>query len=369
MTGRCSGLRVEDLDVDRGGRPILRGVGLCLNEGEAGVVLGPNGAGKTTLLEAVLGALKPSKGLIAVAGRTVYSSLHGIDLPPEERQAAYVPQDYGLFPHLTVYENIAFPLRARRRPEEETRSRVRELAEMLGIENLLNTYPGGLSGGQKQRVALARALAAEPRLLLLDEPFSALDAPTREAMRPLLRRIVRETGTTTLMVTHSFSDAWSIADRIHILTGGRLGGGATPEELARHPLRYGAARLLGYHVLQARAVDDRHVEAEAIGVLELGEPHGLQPGSGLLIAFRGDDIVLNPPPGTPNRFRAVVEDTVLTRYSVRLRLRLASGLVLTAEQPRGLVALQQTLVPGREVWISIPPSVIDAAAPGENEPH
>lgn len=369
MKDRGCGFLVEDLVVYRTGRQVLRGIGLCLGHGEAGVILGPNGAGKTTLLEAILGALRPARGRIEVAGRTVYSHEQGIDLPPEERQAAYVPQDYGLFPHLTVYENIAFPLRARRRPESETRRRVRELAEMLGVEELLSARPGSLSGGQKQRVAIARALAAEPRLLLLDEPFSAIDAPTREAMRPLLRRIVRETGTTTLMVTHSFSDAWSIADRIYILTGGRLRGGATPEELARHPLRYGAARLLGYHVLQARAVDDRHVEAEAIGVLELEEPHGQPPGSGLLIAFRGDDIVLNPPPGTPNRFKAVVEDYVLTRYSVRLRLRLASGLVLAAEQPRGLAALQQTIAPGREVWVSIPPSVIDAAAPGENEPH
>ncbi len=361
MKPAARGLRVEKLHVERGGRAVLQGAQLGLPRGAVGVVLGPNGAGKTTLLEAVLGIVRPSSGRIEIAGDVVYDSSSGVNLAPERRGAAYVPQDYGLFPHLTVLENIAFPLIAQGVPRREALQEARRVAEALGVDHLASARPTALSGGQKQRVALARALAAQPRLLLLDEPFTALDAPTREKLRPLLRRVLREADITALLVTHSFSDAWILGDLVYILEEGRLRGGVAPEELARHPLRYGAARLLGYHILEARLASPNRVKVPGLGLLRAETPHSAEPGSRLLVAFRGDDIVLNPPPGTPNTFTATVLDVTATRYGYRIVLA-AGDAVLTTEAPRGhLLAQGGPPRKGEKVRASIPPEAIDTA--------
>ena len=357
------GLEVEGLRVRRGRRLVLRGAALRLGRGETGVVMGPNGSGKTTLLEAVAGIVRPEAGRIAVAGRLVYDERLGLDTPPERRRIAYVPQDYGLFPHMTVRENILLPLRVRRVAAREAEERLRSLAGLLGLEGLLDRRPGQLSGGQKQRAAIARALAADPELVLLDEPFSALDAASREKLRPLLRRVLRVAGATALLVTHSFSDAWLLGDKLYMLSDGVLGGGAAPADMAAAPLRHGVAEALGYNVLEARYLGQGAAEVEGVGTLQLGGTPGLEPGQRMRIAFRCDDVVVAPPSQAPNRVEAVVVEAVLTRYAVRLQLRADRGAEITAEAPRGhlLLALGRLPRPGDRLPVAIPPQAIDYA--------
>jgi len=191
----------------------LKDVSLHVEESEYFVLLGPSGAGKSLLLELVAGFHRPDAGRILLQGRDVTA------LPPERRHVGFVYQDSLLFPHRSVAQNIAYGLRADR---EQARRRVEELAGMLGIGNLLDRAPDTLSGGEKQRVAIARALAVDPEVLLMDEPLSALDPPTQQALRGELLRVHRQTGVTVLHVTHDQAEARQMGERVGILRGGRL---------------------------------------------------------------------------------------------------------------------------------------------------
>ncbi len=204
------------MTVRRGGRPVLQDVSLALDPNEYVCVLGPSGAGKTTLLRAIAGLEPLAGGTVAIAGADVTTR------PPQDRGVSMVFQTFALFPHMSVAKNIAFELEARgvRGPERE--QRVRDAAERLEITPLLERRPSTLSGGERQRVALARSLAARPRLLLLDEPLSNLDAPLRARARTLIRTVVREAGITALHVTHDQAEAFELGDRIAILARGRL---------------------------------------------------------------------------------------------------------------------------------------------------
>ncbi|ABM80248.1 ABC transporter ATP-binding protein [Hyperthermus butylicus] len=198
---------------------VLLGVTFSTQEGKFVVIVGPNGSGKTTLLKIIVGLLEPAKGEVYINGRLVYSSDAGINVPPEERGVGYVPQDVALFPHMSVYDNIAFGPRIHGLPEHEVRERVEWAAKALGVENLLNLYPQQLSGGQAQRVAIARALALKPHVLLLDEPFSHIDPWSRGRLRRLLRQLTRKTGMTVVMTSHDLEDARE-ADEAYILHNG-----------------------------------------------------------------------------------------------------------------------------------------------------
>jgi ABC-type sugar transport system ATPase subunit len=192
----------------------LDGLSLTIDTGEYAVLMGKTGCGKTTLLEAICGLRRVRSGRIVLLGRDV------THLRPAERGVGYVPQDLALFPTLRVREQLAFALEVRRRPAGEIAARVDEMAGLLGITGLLERYPQGLSGGEAQRVALGRALAFHPRVLLLDEPLSALDEDTRGEMVELLRSVQRRTGVTTLDFTHSLTEARRLADRLFVLDRG-----------------------------------------------------------------------------------------------------------------------------------------------------
>jgi ABC-type sugar transport system ATPase subunit len=194
----------------------LDGLSLTVPTGEYAVLMGKTGCGKTTLLEAICGLRHVRSGRIVLLGRDV------THLRPAERGVGYVPQDLALFPTLRVREHLAFALEVRRAPASEIAARVHEMAGLLGIAGLLERYPQGLSGGEAQRVALGRALAFHPRVLLLDEPLSALDEDTRGGMVDLLRDVQQRTGVTTLHVTHSLTEARRLADRLFVLEGGVL---------------------------------------------------------------------------------------------------------------------------------------------------
>ncbi len=210
---------------------------------ETVALVGPSGTGKTTVLRAVAGLVRPDGGRIALSRETWFDAARQVDLPPEKRSVGYVFQDYALFPHLTVAQNVAFGGRAR----------VGQLLERLGIAQLAGARPGELSGGERQRVGLARALAREPAVLLLDEPLSALDAHTRAVVRIELQGLLRELGLPTLLVTHDFEDAAALGDRVGVILDGRLLQLGAPADLVRAPSDPFVASLTGGNLLPGRA--------------------------------------------------------------------------------------------------------------------
>ena len=194
-------------------------------------LVGPNGAGKSTLLRCVLGVLRPDAGRITLGGRVLFDAAAGIDEPTEARRLGFVPQDHGLFPHLSVAGNVAFGVSAALRGAER-RARVAHWLERLGLVALADRRPAALSGGERQRVALARALAAEPAALLLDEPMASLDVPARRATRGLLAPVLRDSGVPALVVTHDFADVRALGGEVAVLEAGRLVRRGTPAALA-----------------------------------------------------------------------------------------------------------------------------------------
>jgi len=215
------------------------GLSLEIAAGEFLALLGPSGCGKTTTLLTIAGFYKPDQGEIYFDERLVN------DLPPRLRNIGMVFQSYALYPHMTVLDNIAFPLKLRKVPKSEWKARAVEIAELLEIADLLDRKPGQLSGGQQQRVALARALVRNPRLLLLDEPLSNLDAKLRIFMRAELKRLQKELGITTIFVTHDQIEAMTMADRIVVLKEGRLQQVGTPDELYDSPANVFVASFIG----------------------------------------------------------------------------------------------------------------------------
>ena len=222
-------LSVEGLVKRYGDAKIIDSLNISVNVQETMVVMGPSGCGKTTLLLMILGAIKADEGEIAINDRVVN------DLPIEERGIGYVPQDFGLFPHLTVSENIGFGLRVRACPEAEKNRIVDSLLEIVDLKGMSERKPPQLSGGQRQRVALARALAIGPSLLLLDEPLSSVDEATKEHVRRRLKDTLTQTKVTTVCVVHDPEDAFVLGDRIAVMYGGRIIQCDTPNHLLEAP--------------------------------------------------------------------------------------------------------------------------------------
>jgi len=231
-------LRIEAISLKLGDFGLCN-ISMEVRPGEYLVLLGPTGTGKTVLLETIAGLHAPDKGKIFLKGRDVTR------FPPEKRQLGVVYQDYALFPHLTVYGNIAFGLKLQGKTDREVRGAVSQMADFLDIGHILNRKPGRLSGGERQRVALARALVLNPHLLLLDEPLSALDRITRDRLRRELKRIHREIGVSILHITHDLSEAFFLADRLIIIRDGAVIQEGRPEEILRRPGNRFVAELVG----------------------------------------------------------------------------------------------------------------------------
>lgn len=226
----------------------LRDIDLLVDEGEYAVILGPTGAGKTVLLECIVGIHEPARGQVVLDQRDVTR------MRPEQRGVAYVPQDYCLFPHMTVFDNIAFGMRLRKWPSGRVSGRVDELARLLHIEPILGRRPLTLSGGERQRAALARALAVEPRVLLLDEPLSAVDERTRERLCDELKAVQRHFGTTTVHVSHNFEETLAVADKVAVFERGRIAQVGTPEDVFCRPNSVSVALFVGITNLLPGAV-------------------------------------------------------------------------------------------------------------------
>jgi putative spermidine/putrescine transport system ATP-binding protein len=272
---------------------------LDIQPGELVVCLGPSGCGKTTLLRLIAGFLKPDAGAIRLNGTDVSA------LPTRERECGVVFQAYALFPHMRVWENVAYPLRVRDVPLRERRKRAGEMLELVGLAGYAERLPAQLSGGQQQRVALARALVFGPKALLLDEPLSALDAATRVAMRDEVRRIQREQAIATLLITHDQDEALSLADRVVLQRQGRIVQIGTPREIYDAPADAFVAGFVGRaNVLPGKVVDAQTVDTP-IGQLAT-RLHGRPSGTSVELLVRPERVVLAPDAAGENVFAARV---------------------------------------------------------------
>lgn len=279
--------------------------------GSLTALLGPSGSGKSTLLRAIAGLDQPDTGTITINGRDV------TDVPPQRRGIGFVFQHYAAFKHLTVRDNVAFGLKIRKRPKAEIREKVDNLLEVVGLAGFQTRYPNQLSGGQRQRMALARALAVDPQVLLLDEPFGALDAKVREDLRAWLRRLHEEVHVTTVLVTHDQSEALDVADRIAVLNKGRIEQVGSPAEVYDAPANAFVMSFLG-----------------AVSSLNgsLVRPHDIRVGRNPEMAIASSDESVQ----ATGVVRAVIDRIVMLGFEVRVELHSATDqMPFTAQITRG----------------------------------
>ena len=315
-------LEVRGLRAGYGGRDVLRDVDLVVPAGLT-AILGPSGCGKTTLLRVLAGFVAPSAGVVLVAGATVTGA--GRPVPPRRRGVGYVPQEGALFPHLDVAANVAFGL-----PRGERRGgRVAEVLDLVELpRDLVGRYPHELSGGQQQRVALARALAPAPALVLLDEPFSSLDAGLREDTGRSVARALAAAGTAALLVTHDQGEALSLADQVAVMHDGAFLQVASPAAVYLEPADARVARFVGHVSMLPGTVTDGAEVVCALGVLPLREKTGR---GAVRVAVRAEQVQVRTEagPGVP----AVVEEVSYFGHDATSRVRLDSGELVAARTP------------------------------------
>ncbi|USS40827.1 ABC transporter ATP-binding protein [Thermococcus aggregans] len=239
------GVRLVGVWKEFGGVVAVRDMSLEVKDGEFMILLGPSGCGKTTTLRMIAGLEEPTKGQIYIGDKLVADPEKGVFAPPKDRDIAMVFQSYALYPHMTVYDNIAFPLKLRKVPKQEIDQRVREVAELLGLTELLKRKPRELSGGQRQRVALGRAIVRKPQVFLMDEPLSNLDAKLRVRMRAELKKLQRQLGVTTIYVTHDQVEAMTMGDRVAVINAGVLQQVGSPDEVYDRPANVFVAGFIG----------------------------------------------------------------------------------------------------------------------------
>ena len=280
-------LNVADLYLSFGRTAVLQGFGFDLEAGEIACLLGHSGCGKTTALRAVAGFEQPERGRIALQERTLSDGR--LFVPPHLRRIGMVFQDYALFPHLNVADNIAFGLSGR--SAEARKARVAELLALIGLPDYGGHYPHQLSGGQQQRVALARALAPKPELVLLDEPFSNLDADLRTRLSKEVRSLLKQENTSALLVTHDQQEAFAMADKIGIMADGRLQQWDTPYNLYHNPATPAIAGFIGQGVLLRGQMSGSHCVRLALGEFCGVVPHHCQSCREVDVLLRPDDVV------------------------------------------------------------------------------
>ncbi|PWE13423.1 ABC transporter ATP-binding protein [Alcaligenes faecalis] len=294
-------LTVENIHLAYDRNPVLKGVSMSLNKGEVVSLLGASGSGKTTLLRAVAGLEQPSQGRIAINHDVLYDSQKRIDLPAEARNLGLVFQSYALWPHMTVQDNVAYPLTLRKTPKAESRQKVDAILDQLGLKGLGERYPSQLSGGQQQRVAIARALVYNPPVILLDEPLSNLDAKLREEARVFLRELIVEMGLSALMVTHDQAEAMAISDRILLLNGGEIEQQGTPQEVYSNPKTLYTAEFMGSNNrLQGKVTEQRDQQIRLSGPGWDLWGHAAAPlnaGQQATAVIRVEQVQLNAQPG------------------------------------------------------------------------
>ncbi|MFC7475263.1 ABC transporter ATP-binding protein [Dankookia sp. GCM10030260] len=318
-------LDVLGLGVRYGGFTALDNVDLSVRAGEVLALLGPSGCGKTTLLRTVAGFVRQSAGRVLIDGTAID------DLPPNRRRVGIVFQNYALFPHMSVAENVAYGLQARREAAPRTKARVAELLEMVQLGPLRDRRPGQLSGGQQQRVALARALAIEPSILLLDEPFAALDRSLRLDMQIEIKRLQRQLGLTAILVTHDQDEAMSVADRIAVMRRGKIEQLGTPVEVYDRPATLFVAGFIGTTNRLPCVVDGMGSLRLADGTA-LPAPADAAPGPALL-TVRPEQLMLRDEAG-PGCFPVELGLALPLGGQTVREARLADGTPIRLTEPR-----------------------------------
>ncbi|MFM9136009.1 MAG: ABC transporter ATP-binding protein [bacterium] len=338
-------VEVRGLDAGYGPVPVLTGLDLTVPSGALAAVLGQSGSGKTTLLRALAGFLRPSAGTIRFGDRIVVGP--GTFVPPEKRKVGIVPQEGALFPHLDVTRNVAFGL-----PRDSQR-RVDEVLDLVGMRDYANARPHDLSGGQQQRIALARALAPEPDVVLLDEPFTALDANLRHRLRAEVRDVLREVGTTALLVTHDQEEALSTADLVAVMRDGRIVQVGTPREVFDAPADVGVARFVGEAVELPAIGSSADRVSCALGDVPV---RGGAAGDSVVV-LRPEQLVLScpvPPPvagaeGRQQPGHGVVREASYHGHDSVVRVELDDGSVVPVRVPGGT----PPPLPGDEVVVGV----------------
>lgn len=334
QTPGVSAVELRQVSLAYHGHVVLRDIDLLVDPGEIVAIVGPSGSGKSSLLRALGGFLDPSTGSLFIDGELVADGRHST--PPEQRRVGFVFQQYALWPHMSVRENVAYPWRTRGVDEIDRLRLADELLDQVGLKGLENRSPGSLSGGQQQRVALARGLAGDPRLLLLDEPLSSVDAARRDELQSLISDVVRARDLTTLITTHDQREATTLADRIVVLGDGEIAQCASPLELHDSPANGFVARFMGaLNVFDIEVVDFRENRLVA----------RLLDGSGELIAranrcdFDSDAVLVARPEsirltdaGSGDQ-EGVVFRSVLNDGRSEVRILTSSGIVLRAFEP------------------------------------
>jgi iron(III) transport system ATP-binding protein len=337
-------INIENVTKRYGDVTIIDKLSLTIEHGEFFTLLGPSGCGKTTLLRMIAGFIIPD------GGRLILDDEDITRLPPHKRETGMVFQDYALFPDKTVFDNVAYGLRVRRFSADQIRQKVGDMLERVGLGHLPSRYPGELSGGQRQRVALARALVIEPRVLLMDEPLSNLDAKLRIQMRDVIRQLQQESRITAIFVTHDQEEALSMSDRIALLRQGRIDQLDTPEGLYGRPVTSYAADFIGAANLikvQAQQPQGSDVLVDIAGG-RIVVP-GPTPGANIMLAARPEHIEMHAEGGAGGRVPAEVIFRRYLGFKATYALRLSDGTTLNVDVPS---AKDPAFAPATRVYLS-----------------
>ena len=316
-------LEMDGVCCAYGKNPALRDFSIKVMKGEIATLLGPSGCGKTTALRAILGFEPVLQGTVRIAGEVM--SRPGASVPPEQRRVGMVFQDRALFPHLTVAQNITIGIR--REPKAHQDRTIRKLLGMIGLDGCASRYPHELSGGQQERVALARALAPQPRLLLLDEPFASLDTDLRERMNIEVCDILKETGSTAVVVTHQQQDAFAMGDQVGVVKDGSILQWDTPFNIYHRPVSRQVACLVGRGMFIEGVLLEHGVFDTEFGLVRNGRSASRPPpGTRMEILLRPDDVLIDP----KGKVSAKVVDKAFKGDDTLYTLQLASGVRLLA---------------------------------------
>ncbi|NWF92198.1 MAG: ABC transporter ATP-binding protein [Syntrophaceae bacterium] len=307
-------IKIENLYKRFGNVAAVNHIWLEVNRGEILTLLGPSGCGKTTTLRCIAGLEKPDEGDVIIDGQSMFSQ--GF-IPPSKREIGMVFQNYAVWPHMRVFDNVAYGLKIRKLPKKVIKKKVTETLESLGLTGLEGRFPGQLSGGQQQRVALARALVGNPKVLLLDEPLSNLDAKLREKMRFEIKSLVRRMGITSVYVTHDQAEAMVISDRVSIMNAGDIVQVGTPEEIYKKPANRFVADFIGTtnfiageisEVLRERELVSIHTEFGQKMLCKIPDPAMASTNKKVTISIRPEDIEVfkEPREGADNLFKGTI---------------------------------------------------------------
>lgn len=347
---------IKNLTKKFGETVAINNLNLEIKDKEFFILLGPSGCGKSTTLLCIAGLLKPDKGEIWIGDKLVTFPERNLNVPPQDREVAMVFQDYALYPHMTVFQNIAFPLEVRKKSKSEIENRVKAIAELLGISNLLDRKPSQLSGGQRQRVALARAIVREPKIFLMDEPLSNLDAKLRVHMRVELKKLHQKLGTTTVYVTHDQVEAMSLGDRVAVLKDGSLQQVGAPRELYDFPKNTFVAGFIGSPAMNMLEGDI--VEKEKTFIIDLGVSSFELPvwmgekimkeakGSHVILGFRPEHITLTEQ-YQKNAIEAKIDMLELVGSELYVHLTVGGNPIVATTKP------SEVLKTYEKVWIML----------------